>query len=103
MKKVTLIILAVIIFCAGIALAGQQKRIRSVDSYEYSGLNMNTRCGQYCEKQSDNVDRYFKEGWQLVSQRPITFPVWRPLAGTSAEGYCQCIGSEYILDDGNIR
>lgn len=104
MKRVIIIVLVMIILGVGITLAGQQIRVRTFDSIQWGGDNsygwIERECSKHCNKMSDNVDSYFKNGWQIVAQRPIIITE-NPFYKMQYKGYCKCIGVEYILDSGN--
>lgn len=107
MKKTMLVVLVMIIFYAGITLAGQQIRVRVFDTIEWGGDNsygwLERKCSNYCNDRNDSVDSYFANGWQVVTQRPIIITK-KPMVSfgysRQFEGYCKCVGVEYILDSG---
>jgi len=52
------------------------------------------KCQYHCKNLSTDPGQYLEKGWKIISSRSIE-SIERPFEG---DGYCQCIGVEYILE-----
>ena len=81
----------------------RQVRVQSFDQIAWGGDTrygwIEKKCYKYCDEISDDVDRYLRAGWQVVSSRRIT-ATKNPFSVMQYTGYCRCIGTEYILQEG---
>jgi hypothetical protein len=100
------LLFAVLVLCAVCVppVCAEQTRCNAFDTYDAGGPGNNDKrmdaCRDYCRQRSGNLDRYLSSGWSVESQRPITI-MQRPFkvneVGVPEQGYCRCIGAEYIL------
>ncbi len=51
-------------------------------------------CRDYCKEISENIDSYLNSGWLIVSSRSIE-STESPFYNN---GYCRCVGTEYVLE-----